>query len=74
MTWNYRVMTLNRGETYEIHEVYYDEKGVPKMYSANSVKPYGENIEELQKNLIWMLDSIKKPVLSSNDFPECPED
>lgn len=73
MTWNYRVMTLNRGESYEIHEVYYNEEGRPSMYSANSVKPFGENIEDLTQNLQWMLKALQKSVLTPQDFPEPKE-
>lgn len=73
MSWNYRVMTLNRGESYEIHEVYYDTSGKPEMYTANAVKPYGENLEELRENLGWMMKALEKPVLTMNDFPGLEE-
>jgi hypothetical protein len=73
MSWNYRVMTLNKGESYGIHEVYYREDGALWMYSANEISPYGEDIDELRKNLKWMTDALEKPVLTPQDFPEIEE-
>ena len=66
-------MTVNRGESYEIHEVYYDEDGKPRAYTMNSVKPFGEDIRELRQDLMWMLASLEKPVLTPDDFPEPSE-
>jgi hypothetical protein len=73
MSWNYRVMTVNRGESYEIHEVYYDEGGQPRSYTMNSVKPYGADLRELRQDLMWMLAALEKPVLTPDDFPEPAE-
>lgn len=73
MSWNYRVMTINRGESYEIHEVYYNEEGNPHAYTMNSVKPIGENTRELRQDLMWMLAALDKPILTPDDFPD-PEE
>lgn len=70
MSWNYRVMTLNRGESYGIHEVYYDDKGCPNAYTENDMKPFGENIDELRNDLKWMLAALDKPILTPQEFPE----
>lgn len=70
MSWNYRVMSIDRGETYEIHEVYYDEGGTPRAYTANSVKPSGADLRELRSDLQWMLAALDKPILTPDDFPE----
>jgi hypothetical protein len=69
MSWNYRVMTLDGGQSYEIHEVYYDSAGKPHTYTMNPVKPFGENLRELRQDLMWMLKSLDEPVLTLQDFP-----
>jgi hypothetical protein len=67
MSWNYRVMTLDNGKSYGIHEVYYKEDGTLSMYS-DSIDPYGESIEELENDLKLMLKAFKKDVLTPEDF------
>lgn len=70
MSWNYRVMSLDGGESFDIHEVYYDSNHKPKAYTLNSVRPYGESLEELKQVLSRMLKATEKPALSPADFPE----
>ena len=71
MTWNHRVIAYREGKEfwYEIVEVHYNEKGVPKMHS--SVADVGANT---LKDLDWQLDRLKeclsKPILSAENFPE----
>ena len=67
------VMTLNRGESYEIHEVYYDDAGKPKTYTMNSVKPFGEDLRELRQDIMWMLNALDTPILTPEDFPDLEE-
>jgi len=66
-------MSLDDYESYEIHEVYYDEAGKPKMYTENPMKPFGESVRELRQDLMWMLSALDKPVLTPRDFPENEE-
>lgn len=68
MAWDYRVMTLNGGESYEIYEVYYNDKGKPSLYTANSSSPFGENIRELYQDVMWMIEALDMPVLTLQDF------
>ena len=66
MSWDYRVIKhVRQGESWlEIHEAYY-EKGEdePGSWTEESVKPMGETVEELQKDLEYMLQALEKPVL-----------
>ncbi len=72
MTWNYRLLAHQEGgETiFKIHEVYYNDKGIPCSYTENEVSLWGESVEEL----VWATDEIKKcfekPVLSAEHFPK----
>lgn len=74
MSWNYRVMSLDGGKSFEIHEVYYKPDGTPSAYTMNSVKPFGEDLRELRENLMWMLTALDKPVLTLQDFPGLGEE
>lgn len=63
--WNHRVLrTVVHGEVgYGIHEVYYNEAGIPWTWTADPVDPFGETVYELRRNIYHMLASIEKPVL-----------
>jgi len=69
MSWNYRVMTCDNGLTYEIYEVYYHYNGSLKMYTENSIKPFGESLEDLKDELNMMIKAFENPVLKPEDFP-----
>ncbi len=61
MSWNYRVMRHEKINSdievellespsfvwFEVHEVYYDEKGEVKSWSVDGMAPYGETVDEL---------------------------
>lgn len=68
MTWNYRVMTMNNGATYTIHEVYYDEEGKPRSYTVDPIDPCGESLKDLKTELSWMRKALSKPILTPDDF------
>lgn len=70
MSWNYRVMSLDGGKSFGIHEVYYDDEDKPKAYTLNSVRAFGESIEELKIDISRMLKATEKPILAPQDFPE----
>jgi len=74
MSWNYRVMSLDGGKSFELHEVYYSPDGKPNLYTMNAVKPFGEDLRELRQNLMWMLAALDKPVLTMHDFPGLGEE
>jgi hypothetical protein len=70
MSWNYRVMSLDGGKSFGIHEVYYDPDNKPKAYTLNSVRPFGESLDELRKDISLMLKAAEKPIMTPQDFPE----
>lgn len=68
--WNYRVLRRSwlhiNGDvehTFAIHEVYYNDDGVPNSCSKDSIEPHGESMEELQKDFRRQLEAFSKPVL-----------
>lgn len=69
--WNHRVIKREiRGEvSFGIHEVYYGEDNVPHSYTTEPVEPYGDTLEELEKDLERFKLALKKPVLTKEDFP-----
>jgi hypothetical protein len=66
-------MSLDGGKSYEIHEVYYDEDGKPKMYTMNASRPFGESTRELRQDLMWMMKALDMPTLTLQDFPGLEE-
>jgi hypothetical protein len=70
MSWNHRVMSLDGGKSFGIHEVYYHDDGTPWMFTENSIKPFGDNPQELKEELMQMIRAFDSPVLTPEDFPE----
>lgn len=64
-SWNYRVFRESDG-TMGIIECYYEDDK-PTNYS-DFMAPYGESEEELRKDIVRMLDSMTKPILTEADF------
>lgn len=65
--WNYRVFKNERGE-FGIVECYYDKDDKPEMRSADFMAPYGEDLSDLETSLDRMVSTLKKPVLTEEDF------
>jgi len=71
MTWNHRVVR----KRYEaevllgIHEVFYDDEGVPDMVTVDPVSVCGETLKELEETLDWMLKALGQPILEYDDIP-----
>lgn len=67
MAWNYRVVKFDNGEdlepSYEVSEVYYDDKGVPHSWSRGHHVLSGETLEELHETASLINDALKKPTL-----------
>ena len=72
MSWNHRVLAHKDGDEvwFSIHEVYYDENGIPKSYTANGVNVGGNSIKDLSWTLDKMKECLDKPILSLENFPE----
>ena len=72
MTWNHRVIhTVYKEieeEGYSIHEVFYDEDGVPDMMTLDAVGVWGETMDEVQQTLEWMTKALEQPILEASDF------
>lgn len=70
MTWNYRVFrnTTEGMDSFEIHEVYYDESGRPHSYMESASQPFGDNVEELRAEIQYMLEALQHPILTAADF------
>lgn len=73
--WNYRVLKHGDGDTYAIHEVYYEhprgtvEGPVPHSCTENPVAPLGEGSpEDLRRDMEMMLRAFDYPVLNYDDF------
>ncbi len=64
--WNYRVLMRQdpvEGETYEIHEIYYDEDGEISMWTERPAEVEEGSVESLRHTLTHMLDALDKPPL-----------
>lgn len=70
MSWNHRVVkhVVDDAVHYTIHEVYYDDSGVPVAFSESAVPAFGETHEELTHCLINQLSALTKPVLDATMF------
>lgn len=67
MSWNYRVVTQDKGTTYGIHEVYYRNDSSVYAWSEQSIRPGGENIEDVFSDLQYMLHAFDLPVLEETE-------
>ena len=72
MGWNHRILAHKDGYDYyfQIHEVYYDENGIPNSYTSNDVSVRSESLEGINWILDKMKDCINKPILSEENFPD----
>ena len=68
MFWNYRMVKTTEG-TFEIREVYYEDD-VPRMMTTAAAAPYGETVEELERDVKHLLEALDHPVLNESDFDE----
>ena len=72
MTWNHRVVRKRYEMTTPllgIHEVFYDNEGVPDAVTVDPVGVQGETLGELGEALGWMLKALGQPVLEYDDIP-----
>ena len=69
MQWNYRIVSEEapEGEFLQLYEIYYDDGKIIGMLE-NPSKPYGENIDELQADMNYMMDAFRRPVLKLKDL------
>lgn len=76
MSWNYRVVktTVDGEDSYGIHEVYYDEEGKPKMFSADPCPVFSETLEGLEEEISRIRAALGRSALQESDFPVAPND
>lgn len=72
MSWNHRLLAKEyKGDVYyQIHEVYYDNKGNPNSYTANPITIGSDYIEGIKWQLEEITKCLEKPILSLNNFPK----
>ncbi len=70
--WNYRVVRKSHGDSsefsYNIHEVHYDDAGIPTNCSMSAIAPYGSSHEELRRDLDTMRRAFDLPTLDYDDL------
>lgn len=71
MTWNYRI--IDHGDWLGLHEVHYDEAGVPRSYTADPVS-FVDSKEDGSPSIVAALqiavrDAETRPALKASDFP-----
>lgn len=70
MSWNYRVVKhcneeLELSDSFNIHEVYYDEQGLIDSMTVDPVGlPHSDSVEDVRDILQKMLEATEKPVLN----------
>ena len=72
MVWNHRILAHeHKGEIYlKIHEVYYNENGIPVLYTNNPTDVCGDDLKSIRWTLNKMKECIGKPILWAGDrFP-----
>ena len=76
-TWNHRIIKKHdQGSdtsTYQIHEVYYSEKGDIEGWTENPVKPLGETEFELREDIRYFLQAFRQPTLEEKDIDGKPQ-
>jgi hypothetical protein len=70
MSWNHRLIRHNhKGEVYyQIHTVYYNEKGEPDGCSLSGSPVGGDDIDEVKWVLDEMRECLNEPVLNYEDI------
>ena len=63
--WNQRIIRTVKGgeEWYEIHEVYYDERGHIESWTQEPVLPGGESKAELMNDIAYFISAMRQPIL-----------
>lgn len=73
-TWNYRILAHQHegGEVwFGVHEVYYNEDGIPNATTENPATVSCDSINEMRKDLKLIKSAFTKPVLWGGErFPE----
>ena len=75
MGWDYRVIEFvdpDSGPWFAIHEVFYDDAGIPNSYTEAPARVVSCDDGGNDKPLVWVIDRMRealdKPVLRETDF------
>ena len=70
MTWNYRIVeeTIRGNKYYQIKEVYYDKQDNIIAFSKEAISPGGETLEDLRKDLEFMLEAFNSVSLPQEEL------
>ncbi|MFT3990410.1 MAG: hypothetical protein QM680_03265 [Luteolibacter sp.] len=65
MSWNHRIIVTEAGgeKSYNIHEVHYDDRNHPKMWTENPISPYGGSLQEIREDYDLMRCAFFRSVL-----------
>ncbi len=73
-SWTYRVVEYDSPQYsttwFLIHEVYYGNNDNVESWSSDPIRPGGDTIEELKKDLKMMKKALKLPPLKMRDLQE----
>lgn len=74
MSWNHRVLAVQHVDgsiQFQIHEVYYNNLGIPTTYTENPISISGEDIDSIKWQLKHIKKCLKKPILwHGENFPK----
>lgn len=70
MSWNHRIVKRAEGDKvyYSIHEVYYNDQGVPESISETPIGVMEESKQDVMITLRRMERAITMPTLNYEDF------
>ncbi len=69
MTSDYRVIRDNNNTvTFSVHEVFYDDNGIPTHMNDEPVQIVSDNLTNLTNKLIILLSSLTKEVIDIETF------
>jgi hypothetical protein len=76
MSWNYRIMRYRNGEGFGLHEVFYDDDGLPWGMTENPAR-FVCGTDEGRAGikgalLLARMDAIKRPVLDEPEEDKWP--
>jgi hypothetical protein len=72
MGWNYRILAHkhNNDIYFQIHEVYYNDQGIPNGYTKNPCTIGSDNIDGIKFSLTKIVECTEKPILwAGENFP-----
>lgn len=76
MSWNYRIVKYKDGSGYGLHEVFYDDNGVPSGMTKNPagfVSSEYEGPAGIHESMMMArTDAIRRPVLEEPDWLGTP--